>query len=542
MLRIAQPVWRGLGRLARAPRAAPAGVALLWCSFFVGCIPVYLGLYPDEGDKLAIGLFMARGSVLYRDLFTHQFPFTYYWVAAVFGLLGPTVLAARLSLLFLQLVCFALLMRLTRATIPVGLAAVGWSATRHLYYGHMVLYNAFAGLALGVVAVIILVVLLSQRGPSRWVWVILGLGAAMALLTDPLALAPLGVGFVFLALSRERWRGLSLVVAVLALVLSGYGAYLALSGTWPDFYRDVVVFNSQVYIKYYDLSLDTYLAQLRGAAGAGLNILLPGTWLVPEAYGPNAHFAAFSQWLFGGFLQRAAVLAFCLLLLRQRHWRAALFTYVFAITLLPRTEVFFRQNAFILFSYLCSGMLLARAWPPAWRWAPGGSGLWPQPPALKLVTRARRWGAWAAAALALWPAVLGLTVLTLHLGAYGYDTNFLDTQRLADKIRAATCGRDVALADYPGDPTLYFFTGLRPVAGYVYLWPWVADVGLRDVIASLSQEEAIVLAPAYENVWGIKTSVYLADLQAYVHAHFVPVGDAYLSPQLAAKCPPPAQP
>ena len=539
---ITQPFWRRLVRLALAFRAAPAGAALLWCSFFVGCIPIYLGLYPDEGDKLAIGLFMARGSVLYRDLFTHQFPFTYYWVAAVFTLLGPSVLAARLSLLFLQMVCFALLMRLTRATLPVGLAAVGWSATRHLYYGHMVLYNAFAGLALGVVAVLILLVLLGQLRPSRWVWLILGLCAAMALLTDPLALAPLAVGFVFLALSRERWRGLTLAVAVLALMLGGYGAYLALSGAWPDFYRDVVVFNSQVYSKYYDLSPATYLAQLGSAAGTGLNILLPGTWLVPDAYGPNAHFAAFSQWLFGGFLQRAALLAFCLVLLRQRQWRAALFAYLFAVTLLPRTEVFFRQNAFMLLSYLCSGLLLARVWPPAWRWRRARSGPGLQQPVLHTLPAGRRWGALAAAALVLWPAVLGLIVLTLHLGAYGYDTNFLDTKKLAAKIQAATCGRAVALAYYPGDPTLYFFSGLRPVAGYVYLWPWVAQVGLRDVITSLGQEEAIVLVPAYENVWGIKTSVYLADLQAYVQARFVPLGDAYLSPQLAAKCPAPAQP
>jgi len=540
-----RPAFRKLSRLALSNHAAPAGLALLWASFFVGCIPIYLGAFPDEGDNLAIGLAITHGSVLFRDLFTHHFPLMYYWVAAALALLGPTILAARLSLLFLQLLVFALLMRITRSAIPVGLAAVAWSATRHLYLAHMALYNVLDGLALAVVFGLVLAVVAEPARSKTWVWVVVGAFSAMALLNDPLTAAPVGIGLIFLTFNGERWRGGLLAGGIIALALVGYGSYLALSGTWPDFYRDVVLFNTLVYSKYYDLSLHFYALQLDHALTTGLNLTFPSTWLSPDNYSPNTNLSLFGQWLFGGFLQRMALLAACVGLLFQRKWGAAAYAYLFAASLVPRTEVYFRETPLVLVSCLASASLLSLAWPPQWR-LPGLQPSASSGPAVPVPPRAaplaRRLSAAGALGLVVWPIGLGLVILIQHLGAYGYATNFLVYKDLAAHLRTITCGRDVDLGYYPGDPTVYFFTGMRPVSKYEYLWPWVAEVAMPDVLTRLSQDEAVVQVLPVESVWGIPTSVYLASLNSYVTTHFVPVGQDYLSPQLAAQCPPPAAP
>jgi hypothetical protein len=462
-------------------------------------------------------------------------------------LLGPSILAARLSLLLLQTVVFAILMRFTRAAIPIGLAAVAWSATRHLYLGHMVLYNAFDGLALALVFTLTLAMVAGQARGRPWVWAVIGGFSALALLNDPLTAAPIGVAFIFLALDRERWQGLILAGAIVALAVAGYGAYLALSGTWPDFYRDVVLFNTQVYSKYYDLSLRFYTLQVSNAVATGLNIILPGNWLGLDAYSPNTHLAVLGQWLFGGFLQRLALLAACAGLLWRQKWGAAVFVYLFAATLLPRADVYLRQIPLALVSYLASASLLARVWPAQWRWpapAPAAAGQpgHPAPSRPGGAAPARRRLGAGALGLVVWPIGLGLVILVQHIGAYGYATNFLVYETLAVHLHTLACGRDVALGVYPGDPTVYFFTRMRPVSKYEYLWPWVAEVALPEVLSSLSQQEAIVQFQPPETVWGIPTSVYLADLNRYVATHYVRVGQDYLSPQLAAKCPPAASP
>jgi hypothetical protein len=148
-----------------------------------------------------------------------------------------------------------------------------------------------------------------------------------------------------------------------------------------------------------------------------------------------------------------------------------------------------------------------------------------------------------AAELTAYPILLGATLLFMHRGALSYEATFQPYEALAQQLAAQSCGRAAALGYYPGDPTIYFVTGLRPVSKYVYVWPWVAQVAMPDLLAGLSQGEAIVHFDAHMPVaWGYPTSVYLASLQTYVGEHYVPAGDSYVSPALAGYCPPRTQP
>jgi hypothetical protein len=517
-----------LGRFVTACPPAVHGVFLLGVSFVVGCVAVYLGNFSDEGDTLAVALALSHGSVLFRDLFTHHFPFSYYWVSAVFLLLGPSILAARISLLFLQLVVFAVLMRALRAPVPVGLAAVAWSATRHLFIAHMVTYYAFDALALALVFGTALALLLERARPENWLWLTIGIFSAMCVLNDPLTAVPIGTSFIFLLLNRKWWRGVILIAGIVLAALAVYLTYLYFSRTLLDFYQDVVLFNSQVYSRYYYFDLHVYASLMSDAVAWGLNIFRPSGWLGFDAYSPYFHYIALTQWLFGGFLQRLALLAACGSLLWRQKWRAAWFIYLFSATLLPRADVYPREASFMLVSYLAAASLLLPAWPVLWHWFTWPPGHW---------RSVRAWLAASALALAIWPTLLGLALLARHVGSFSYATNFQVYEDLAAHLNALDCGRNAELGYYPGDPIVYFFTDRLPVSKYEYLWPWVADIALPDVISQLGQHEAIVHFEAVPSIWGIPTAVYLADLKLYVTTHYVHLGDDYISPQLAAHCP-----
>jgi hypothetical protein len=106
--------------------------------------------------------------------------------------------------------------------------------------------------------------------------------------------------------------------------------------------------------------------------------------------------------------------------------------------------------------------------------------------------------------------------------------------------KSLTCGREAVLGDYPGDAAVYFFTDLKPVSRYIYMWPWVAQVALPDEVDRLRQGEVIVRLEPILSVWGRPTRTYLADVINYVESHYVPAGDYdFLSPELAERCPPP---
>ena len=116
-----------------------------------GCVSVatlYFGSFGDGADNLAVGALLHHGYVLYRDLFSHHFPFTYYWVAGVVAVAGKLLLAVRLSIVIFQVVTLAITLLLSRNALPLGFAYLLWRVLSPFYLGNMVLYSAFTGVAL----------------------------------------------------------------------------------------------------------------------------------------------------------------------------------------------------------------------------------------------------------------------------------------------------------------------------------------------------------------------------------------------------------
>jgi hypothetical protein len=120
-----------------------SGWLLVLVSFCIGFLTIYWGTEGDEADNLVVGTLIARGSVLYRDIFSHHFPFPYFWTALVVSLFGKSLLWIRASVWLFQIASFGIAMELSGYCLTLGCAAFFWSITRIFYQGNLVLYSSF---------------------------------------------------------------------------------------------------------------------------------------------------------------------------------------------------------------------------------------------------------------------------------------------------------------------------------------------------------------------------------------------------------------
>jgi hypothetical protein len=99
----------------------------------------------------------------------------------------------------------------------------------------------------------------------------------------------------------------------------------------------------------------------------------------------------------------------------------------------------------------------------------------------------------------------------------------------------------VSLAYYPDGIAYYWFADMKPVSKYVFMWPWVAEVGLDEVIDELGREEELTIVVREDKlVWGLyDTKDYLQPLDEFLEENYHEVEDGiFLSPGLYAKCQP----
>jgi hypothetical protein len=199
------------------------GWTLLIVSAFVGSIVLYWGSSGDEADNLVVGSLLIRGYVLYRDIFSHHLPFTYYWAAAVMGLLGESILVARLSVLLFQVTSFAIAMKLSHFYLSLALASLFWNIIGYLYRGNMLLYNMLCASSVAVVFSVTLCIV-GREVNATWKHVLtIGVFSAVAVLSDPLSLYAIVIAFVFLCVSSAGLRRGVLAGSITTAALACYG-------------------------------------------------------------------------------------------------------------------------------------------------------------------------------------------------------------------------------------------------------------------------------------------------------------------------------
>jgi hypothetical protein len=543
------------------------GWTLLAVNFALGLVTLYWGAHVDEADNLVVGGLLLRGAALYTDVFSHHFPFPYFWMAGVIALAGKSMFAARFSVLVFQMAAFALALRLSDKPLLVGVAALLWGLVRPFYDGHMVLYTSFAGVSLFVVLVITLAILDETVRPTWKHHLTLAFFMWIAFLAGPLSVYAILVTFLFLLIKHPA-SGLKTGL-LLALGLTLVLAALLLTHTLDAFWQNAILFNAQVYAKYGDANpvrLTDFFTQV--FTGLGLPF---GQWFDLNPFKPiQIGYAQIDAWFFTGFLYRLGIIVASVLMFNQnkpspviasdgrvgrefveavsrpseaipssaggllRRRSAAprsdvlpgAYLYLFAAATLLIAKVHFRSQAFILVA------MTALAWVALGevRWGEGRVGGAAAGRTLRVIV----------VVMSLWLGLRLVQQIYVDRSSLSYEANFRKYERESNRLQKLSCNQpDVLLAHYPEGVYSYWFSGLRPVSKYIFMWPWVAEVGQNEMIADLGGQKSVIVIVDDEIVWDTyNTQDYLRPLLDYLEANYHKVSkDTYISPALFAACP-----
>ncbi len=495
-----------------------AGVALLVLSLVPGVAQLYFNTFVDEADNLAVGALVAHGAVLYRDVFSHHFPLAYWWAAAVFLLCGKSILAVRLSILALDVAVFGLAIALTDFALPVGIAAVVWQTIAGLYYGNSLTYHTLAGVALFGTFVGTLSVMVGTAPPTRALAAFVAACGAVAVLANPLAGWALAICVVVLA-TTQRGRGTGAIVAGAAgAALLIAEAVLLAGGAWRAFVADVVRFNADVYRRY--LPIEPFPLGTAAVRAVTLLDVFDPRWSNADPFYLLTNRAP-DRWVFTGLFFRLAILGATGAFLVRRRFHAAALLYCFAAMLLAtRADERFPAIPLVLVGLFAGGWVASEL--------SGRTG----------AARAAAWTSRAVAAGVLaWIALRGAGTLVANRAQLSWDASFGRVERTAATLRRAACGRDAALGVYPAEPLLYFFSGMRPVAGYPFVYPWVAEVALDRIVDALAHQDAVVAIDVGGSVWGYKNRDYLAPVIRAVQSGYHQVATSvWVSPSVWEAC------
>ncbi len=485
--------------------------------FAIRCLYLTVDYFVDEADNLAGGRLIAEGYTLYGDFFSHHFPFPYWWLAAVFKLFGPSVFSARFSLLALEILAWAIVMRLVGRVWSLGLSLIAWGLVQYLYWGHMTIYYSFSRIGFFVPFILVFLASDAQLNRIRTRFII-WFFTVMAVLADPFMVLSLG-------LVHLRWlirRGVLPYGRELGVALAGSGlglGILVVLGTFSvaGFFNDAVVFNLETYRKYSPAFADPLGNWVRNLA-SGLE-LFDRRWLNTDLLSALDVDGA-SRRLFTGFFFRLAVLMLATGLLMTGRVVDGIGFYIVSAALLARLPEFFHSGPFVMVSVTAAALLVGGL--------PG-----------------RLWTGLVGVCFRGFMAA-GMVWLSLRAGAVLGDPGlgeyhrqmvswFESDARVAERL---TCDRsDVALGDYPEGVYLNFLTGRRPTGGYGLLWPWMAEWGLAGVIERLKAEPAIVRVHLGAQVGPFKANEYLSPLIDFLSKNFVAVDGFYVAPGVVRDCP-----
>jgi hypothetical protein len=235
----------------------------------------------------------------------------------------------------------------------------------------------------------------------------------------------------------------------------------------------------------------------------------------------------FDQSIFTGFLYRVSIVFLTITFLIKKQWLLGAFLYLFACGLSVISESEFRGQPFILFAVLCMGMTSTLDW-----WSSEIK---------KYLKSGLLFISLIISILTLWLCIQTGNYLVKNRPQWSYETQFSSFESSKEIFtRQFACDTpDVKIIDYPGGIYTYWFTDLKPVSKFIYMWPWVAEIGLSDVIHNLDQKNIFAVVRIQDTVvWNLyATKVYLEPFYQYLSAHYQMIEKGiYISPALFNKC------
>jgi hypothetical protein len=538
------------GRLRGWMDRPQSGYILLLISVLVATTQVYYVYYNlgDEGDTFAVGWLIARGWRLYKDIFSHHFPFPYFWVALIVKVFGASLFAVRFSFILLRALLFLIAMRLSGYRFALGMTALAWSVVGHLYLGNSLIYHSFSGILLLSAFSIGLAIIRKDIQPGNLALSMVGVFLGLAVLTDPMKVFPAAIAVLAILLSswgehsisgglREGLSRVGVISLGIAACMLLFGVYLIATGTGDDFYRDAILFNEEIYSKY---SPAVGIREILQPAVSGLDILNKRRTAILNPHFAWQFYQSIDNWVFTGFFYRAAILLGTILFLTRRRFLSALYLYLFGAAVLIRFSDYFHASPFALLSFFVISFLLSgHLEGPIWGARKARQFSCRSP--LKIAMRG-----FAFLSLAViffmfaWLSIRGGGYLIKNRSKMSFSENFSALEGNAAFYRKATCyRREARILVYPLDPIQYFLAQIPPASRFLYMTPWTAEVGQAEVIAALERKPTLVYVNREASVWGFEATRYLKDLIGYLETNYEEIETNYfISPQLSSFCPP----
>ncbi|GEM_PF-5084630 len=498
--------------------AAIIGLALIAFAGFIGSTVLYWGQFCDEGDNLVLGKWINHGLIPYRDLFSHHFPFSYWFLAVAFRCFGETMCVARMSVLLFETLAVLIVAVLTHRFLAAGLFYFTWSLMSPYYFGNMAIYQRFAAIGVFVMFTVLLRVFDTGVRMSRTAAVIVGIFGGLALLSYSETAWCVVFSFLMMLSQRSARRAAWISIATAAVCLIGALLVLIATDSLSAFYDQAILFNLDVYSKY----TSCQISLLKNIIPAILKLLhlFDPQWFNGSLEISFSKNRGLDAGLLTGWAYRFFLLLLCFALLLRKRYRASVYAYGSAAILTSLHGMHFRALPF-LFIAVYAVSVLATDFPKTGSHQAGG----------KVSVGLSRIASVLAILMALTWQFRFSSATYSDANRLTYEATFGHMARQAEKIHDLTQGDDsIKVAFYPGNIDLYFWVQNRPLCRYIYLWPWVAEIGMDEVIDALKHEKALLILTTRGDVWNRPHREFLSQLIHYTQTSCHALGnETYLS-------------
>ncbi|GIV30325.1 MAG: hypothetical protein KatS3mg028_1391 [Bacteroidia bacterium] len=502
------------------------GYGLLLSSIVIGILNLQVGVFIDEEDNLLMGSLILRGFLPYRDIFSHHFPFAYYWTSMVYSITSESIYFARLSVVIFQLLIFFLSIRLSSNFIVFGVVSLIWNLIRPYYWGNMILYHSLLAPLSVSIFLITYFILTSDVVPNLKHAVFLALLFSISFLLTPLAIYILFFSSMFIFIKNKKL--FFQIVITLSTAIFIFLIYLFFTNSLVDFFDQAILFNLNVYSKYNLF----YKAQTEGGLLAVIQSIYQfldigqKEWYNFDLFKPLVFdYSDIDRWIFTGFHYRIAWIILFLYSILNRKFLAATFSILFGASLLSIGKIGFHGQPFVVTSLSVSALSIFLIFNKSSNYSKKNLTFW----------------------------VFGLLLL-IFWGWLGFrliesikDLNSSRTYReqykvhveISNRIKKWTCeSDDVRLIYYPAGYRQHFFTRLLPLTKYTAMYPWIAEVGQDEVIKALQKNDLVIVYLEPIDVWGIELQDYLSPMIEYLRREYKPIDDwVFVSPLLYSVCP-----
>lgn len=426
----------------------------------------------DENDHLTVAYLMTKDLHLYKDIFSHHFPFPYYWTY-IFTFLwsdsspARTISIFRLSLTLLQFGIFVLVffsLEKNRTKLLFSLWIILFSLFYAIYQGNLILSESFTAVFIAGYIWILFPILLKWETINLKKAFILIILAAFAFWTQPLLVGLFIIPFLLKLKKREY-----LYVFILSfLLIITPVLYLTMNNQLADFINQAIWFNYNIYphlFFQFILPNSTYPPIL--------------TTMILFIQNEFKLFTSIHNWLQGfQFLSHIAVYYLLYVLMKKKLFFNAgifaliiLFSRIREIKVTPGVPFEFGIYPFLIIASTCCVIMIYH-----------------------LYSYKKIWGALLIIIL-LFTALLPLKPIFLQSldKEYNYHVFWSPKQDTGQLIQQLTEPTEQILI-YPHDVDLYYFAQRQPIDRFLYWYLWIdaVDYYKHERIQALQKKPPII--------------------------------------------------